>query len=119
MAEHSLPKPGSVSLVTNKTTAFPATLELGLVLEDILIKPTHAVLNEAQFNPDNGERHIREQWDIFWCSEKKLIRAKFTGAKRKLALRNLRSFSCVVNKEKTDRNHSLDIELNVSIIHKK
>ena len=34
------PKPGSVSLVTTEMIAGPVTLELGLVLEDILIKPT-------------------------------------------------------------------------------
>ena len=35
-----LPKPGSVSLVTTETIAGPVTLELGLVLEEIPIKPT-------------------------------------------------------------------------------
>ena len=33
------PKPGSVSLVTTEMIAGPVTLELGLVLEEILIKP--------------------------------------------------------------------------------
>ena len=37
----NFPKPRSVSAVTTKTLAVPVTLELGLVLEEILIKPAH------------------------------------------------------------------------------
>ena len=66
-----LPKPESVSLVTTKTIATLATLELDLVLEDILIIATHVVtrLNILQIMA----RSILRQWDIFWYSEMKLI----------------------------------------------
>ena len=37
----NFPKPRSVSAVTTKTLAVPVTLELGLVLEEIRIKPAH------------------------------------------------------------------------------
>ena len=65
------PKPESVSLVTTEMIAGPVTLELGLVLEDILIKPTHVetkllILQTMVIN-------ILRQWDISWCSERKLI----------------------------------------------
>ena len=65
-----LPKPGSVSLVTTETIAGPVTLEFGLVLEEILIKPTHVetkllILQTMVIN-------ILRPWDIFWCSERKL-----------------------------------------------
>ena len=36
----SIPKPGSVSLVTRKTIATPVTLELGLVLVGYMMTPT-------------------------------------------------------------------------------
>ena len=48
----------SVSLVTMKKIAIPVTLELGLVLEDGLIKPTH-VETKATWSPDNGDKHIK------------------------------------------------------------
>ena len=61
----------SVSLVTIKKIAVPVTLELGLALEDILIKPTHVEtrLSGLQIMAKSTLR----QWDIFWCSKKKLI----------------------------------------------
>ena len=37
----NFPKPRSVSVVTTKTLAVPVTLELGLVVEEIRIKPAH------------------------------------------------------------------------------
>ena len=37
----SVPRPRSVSAVTTKTLAVPVTLELGLVVEEIRIKPAH------------------------------------------------------------------------------
>ena len=64
------PKPGSVSLVTTEAIAGPVTLELGLVLEEILIRPTHVetkllILQTMVIN-------ILRPWDIFWCSERNL-----------------------------------------------
>ena len=69
----NFPKPRSISSVTTKTLAVPVTLELGLVLEEILIKPTHVqtkliILQIIAIN-------ILRQWDIFWCIERKLISA--------------------------------------------
>ena len=66
-----IPKPESVSLVTTKTIAPCVTLELDLVLEDILIIAAHVEtrLNIFQIIP----KSILRQWDIFWCSKKKLI----------------------------------------------
>ena len=57
----NIPKPGSVSLVTTKTIASPVTLELGLVLKEILIKPTHVETKLIAYNysPDNGYKHIK------------------------------------------------------------
>ena len=64
-------KQESVSLVTMKKIARPVTLELGLALEEILIKPTHVEtrLSGLQIMAIS----ILRQWDIFWCSKKKLI----------------------------------------------
>ena len=69
-----LPKPGSVSLVTTETSVGPVTLELGLVLEEILIKPTHVetkllILQTMVIN-------ILRPWDICWCSERKRRQTK-------------------------------------------
>ena len=66
-----IPKRESVSLVTTKTIAPIVTLELDLVLEDILIIAAHVEtrLNIFQIMP----KSILRQWDIFWCSKKKLI----------------------------------------------
>ena len=66
-----VPKRESVSLVTTKTIAPIVTLELDLVLEDILIIAAHVEtrLNIFQIMP----KSILRQWDIFWCSKKKLI----------------------------------------------
>ena len=69
----NFPKPRSVSAVTTKTLAVPVTLELGLALEEILIKPTHVetkliILQIIAIN-------ILRQWDIFWGIERKLISA--------------------------------------------
>ena len=66
------PKPGSVSLVTTGPIADPVTLELGLVLEDIMIIITHAETRLVCFGQIMA-RSISRQWDIFWCSKKKLI----------------------------------------------
>ena len=68
----NIPKPGSVSLVTTKTIASPVTLELGLVVKEILIKPTH-VETKLIIIPQIMVINILRQWDIFWCSERKLI----------------------------------------------
>ena len=65
-----LPKPESVSLVTTKTIAALATLELDLALVDILKKTAvETRLNILQIMA----RSILRQWDIFWYSEMKLI----------------------------------------------
>ena len=61
----------SVSLVTMKKIAVPVTLELDLVLEDVLIKPTHVETRLSGFQI--MAISILRQWDIFWCSKKKLI----------------------------------------------
>ena len=66
-----LPKPESVSLVTSKTIATLATLELDLALEDNLIIPS---LVETRIPIlQIMARSILRQWDIFWYSEMKLI----------------------------------------------
>ena len=64
------PKPGSVSLVTTEMIASPVTLELGLVLEDILIKPT--LVETKLLILQTMVINILRPWDIFWCSERKL-----------------------------------------------
>ena len=66
-----IPKQESVSLVTRKTIAPLVTLELDLVLEDILIIAAHVEtrLNIGQIMA----KSILRQWDIFWCGKKKLI----------------------------------------------
>ena len=68
-----IPKQESVSLVTTKTIAELVTLELDLVLEDILIIAAHVEtrLNIRQIMA----KSILRQWDIFWYSKKKLILA--------------------------------------------
>ena len=66
-----LPKPGSVSLVTTETIAGPVTLELGLVLEEIPIKPT--LVETKLMILQTMVINILRRWDIFWCSERKLI----------------------------------------------
>ena len=65
----------SVSLVTTKKTAVPATLESGLVLEDTLINPTR-VETWPEGLQIKAER-ISRPWDTSWCSKMspmKLIR---------------------------------------------
>ena len=59
-------KPGSVS---------PVTLELGLVLKEMLVKPTH-VETKLMIILQIMVINILRQWDIFWCSERKLIWVK-------------------------------------------
>ena len=68
-----IPKRESVSLVTTRTIAMIVTLELDLVLEDILIIAAHVEtrLNIRQIMA----KSILRQWDIFWYSKKKLILA--------------------------------------------
>ena len=63
----SLPKKESVSLVTTKTHAPLVTLELDLVLEDILAGHVETRLVHLFQIMAKG---ILRQWDIFWCSEK-------------------------------------------------
>ena len=67
----SLPKQESVLLVTTKTHAPLVTLELDLVLEDILMIEIHVEtrLQALQIMATS----ILRQWGIFWCCEKKLI----------------------------------------------
>ena len=69
----TIPKQESGSLVTTKTIAPRVTLELDLVLEDILIIAAHVEtgLNICQIMA----KSILRQWDIFWYSKKKLILA--------------------------------------------
>ena len=65
-----IPKQESVSLVTTKTIASLATLELDLALVDILKKTAvETRLNNLQIMA----KSILWQWDIFWCSKKKFI----------------------------------------------
>ena len=66
-----LPKPESVSLVTTKTIATLATLELDLALVDGLIIPSLVVTRLPVLQI--MARSILRQWDIFWYSEMKLI----------------------------------------------
>ena len=61
-------KQESVSLVTMKIIARPVTLELGLALEELLIKATHVETRLQSF-----QIKAKRQWDIFWCCKKKLI----------------------------------------------
>ena len=67
-----IPKPGSVSLETTTAIAEPVTLELGLVLEDIMMIKTHAETRLVCWGQIVA-RSISRQWDIFWCSKKNLI----------------------------------------------
>ena len=66
-----IPKQESVSLVTTKEIAIPVTLELGLALVESLIIAAHVEtrLKLLQLMTKSTLR----QWDIFWCSKKKLI----------------------------------------------
>ena len=65
-----IPKQESVSLVTTKTIAPLATLELDLALEDGLKKTAvETRLKDLQIMA----KSILRQWDIFWCSKKKFI----------------------------------------------
>ena len=65
------PKQESVSLVTSKTVAPLATLELDLALVECMIIPTHVEtrLHVIQIMAIS----ILRQWDTFWCGERKLI----------------------------------------------
>ena len=67
----AVPKQESVSLVTTKTIAPIVTLELDLVLEDILIMKIH-VETRLEVNQIMVKNLLR-RWDLFWCSKKKLI----------------------------------------------
>ena len=51
-------KQESVSLVTTKIIARPVTLELGLALEELLIKATH-VETRTTILPNKGKKHIK------------------------------------------------------------
>ena len=66
-----LPRQESGSLVTTKMVAPLVTLELDLALVDILIRKTHVEtwLYLIQIMVIN----ILRQWDIFRCSERKMI----------------------------------------------
>lgn len=57
---HSLPKPGSESLVTNKTTAcLSSDSRIGFGTGGHPDKTNSCgKIDEAKFNPDNGERRI-------------------------------------------------------------
>ena len=85
-----LPKPGSVSLVTTTAIAEPVSLELGLVLEDIMIITTHAETRLVCWGQIMA-RSISRQWDIFCYSKKKLIFGAnlLLAPKRKCSLRTL------------------------------
>ena len=67
----AVPKQESVSLVTTKTNAPLATLELDLALVDGMIIATHVEtrLHLIQIMAIS----ILRQWDTFWCSERKLF----------------------------------------------
>ena len=67
----TVPKQESVSLVTTTTIAPFVTLELDLVLEDILIIAAHV---ETRLKPlQIMVISVLRRWDLFWCSKKKLI----------------------------------------------
>ena len=65
------PKQESGSLVTTKTIASLATLELDLAQVESLMRATHVEtrLAKSQIKVEN----ILRQWDIFWCSKRKLL----------------------------------------------
>ena len=65
------PKQEWVSLVTTKTIAPLATLELDLALVECMTTATHVEtrLHLIQIMVIS----ILRQWDTFWCSERKLI----------------------------------------------
>ena len=67
----AVPKQESVSLVTTAPIAPLATLELDLALVESLIIATHVetTLSGLQIMAIS----ILRQWDLFWCSKKKLI----------------------------------------------
>ena len=67
-----IPKQESVLLVTTKTHAPLVALELDLVLEDILIRAAHVETRLVHLSQIMAKSILR-QWDIFWCSKKKLI----------------------------------------------
>ena len=62
-----IPKQESVSLVTDNGIAPLATLALveSLIIPTLVVTGLHILQIMA--------RSILRQWDIFWCSEKKLI----------------------------------------------
>ena len=65
------PKQESVSLVTSKTIAPLATLELDLALVESLVIATHVETRLSGLQIMGIS--ILRQWDLFWCSKKKLI----------------------------------------------
>ena len=79
------PKQESVSLVTVKTIASVVTLELGLVLEDVLVRAAHV---ETRLAPGLQimAKSILRQWDTFWCSKKKLIWVNLPWCQTKASL---------------------------------
>ena len=78
------PKQESVSLVTVKTIAPVVTLELDLVLEEVLIRATHVEtrLSGIQIMA----KSILRRWDTFWCSKKKLIWVNLPWCQTKASL---------------------------------
>ena len=80
-------KQESVSLVTTKIIARPVTLELGLALEELLIKATHVETRLQSFQIK--AKSILRQWDIFWCCKKKLIWVYLPWCQTKASLTKL------------------------------
>ena len=85
--DNSKLKPESVSLVTTKTIAELVTLELDLVLEDILI--IAARVETRLSGLQIMAKSILRQWDIFWCSKKKLIWVYLPWRQKKASLTEL------------------------------
>ena len=83
----TLPKQESVLLVTTKTHAPLVTLELDLVLEDILFRPAHVETRPQALQI--MATSILRQWDIFWCCKKKLIWVYLPWCQTKASLTKL------------------------------
>ena len=69
ITNRSLPEQESVTLLTTTSTALHQTPELGLVPEEIMIRPTRV---ETMLLPGFFQimaKCISKQWGISWCSE--------------------------------------------------
>ena len=81
-------KQESVSLVTIEEIAGTVTLELGLALEELLIRATHVETRRLHLLQIMAKSILR-QWDIFWCSKKKVIWVYLPWCQTKASLTKL------------------------------